>query len=330
MADARRALLLALIMALVAALWTSPNAYGQPYPQKHLRIVVGFPSGGAQDTMARLIAQKLSESLRRAVIIENWPGGAGRLAAEHVARASPDGYTLMVGTAGLLTIYPSTYERLRYSPQKDFALIAQVVGFDLVLLTDPTRVPAKDLNEFIRWGRANAGKVNVADYGAGTPSHFAIALLNRAAGLDITAVHYDSSARAMQDTIGGQTHGMFNSVASAAVVVRRGLLRAIATTGEKRSKALPEVPTFLELGYPDLEFTAWFGFIAPAGVPEVILDRLNGEIVRAVNAADVRARLEAMGFVVTGTSRAQFARLVERDTARWARAVSVAGFKASD
>lgn len=330
MAELGRALLCAFAAILAATLCTSSVSIAQSYPEKPVRIVVGFPPGGVQDMMARVLAQKLSASLRQPVIVDNRAGGAGRLAAEQVAKAPADGYTLMVGTAGLLCIYPSTYEQLRYDPRKDFSLIAQVVAFDLALLTAPGRVSASNFDEFVRWAKANAGEVNIADYGAGTPSHFGVVLLNRAAGLDLTAVHYDSSARGVQETIGGQTHAMFNSVASAAEFVKRGRLRAIATTGTQRSKALSDVPTFLELGYPDLEFTAWFGFIAPAGVPDKIVDKLNGEIVRAVHATEVRAKLEAVGFIVTGTSRAEFARIVEADTARWARAASAARFKASD
>jgi tripartite-type tricarboxylate transporter receptor subunit TctC len=299
------------------------------YPAKPVRIVVGFPSGTGPDFVARVVAQKLQDAWGKGAVVDNKPGAAGLIAAQEVARAAPDGYTLLLGEVGQLSIAPSTYRQLPYDPQKDFAPITHIVSADFAFVTNPQHVPAKTLQEYLAWAKAQR-QLFMATFGAGTPGHFGTVVFSEATGVKLEPIHYKTTADAMSGILGGDVQGLFASIALAAPQVKAGKLRALATTGTSRSPVLPDVATFKELGFPTVEFTAWFGVLAPAKTPAEILDKLNAEIVKAVKSSDASAKLEEAGFRVTGTSREELSRTIRDDTARWAKVVAATGFKAQE
>jgi tripartite-type tricarboxylate transporter receptor subunit TctC len=318
----------ALLASIALALPLAAQAQAPAYPTKPVRIIVGFPAGTGPDIVARLLAQKLSEGWgNAAVVVDNKPGAAGLIAASEAARAAPDGYTLMLGETGQLSIAPSSYNKLPYDPAKDFIPVSQVVTADFVLLVNPQKVPAKTVKEFVDWTRQQKG-LFMATFGAGTPGHFGAYMFGEAINVKPEAVHYKSTGDAMTGIFGGDVSGVFASVGLAAPNVKSGKLVALASTGGQRTAALPEVPTFKEQGYNSLEFNSWFGIVAPAKTPPEIIAKLNADIVRAMRSPDGQKKMEDAGFRVTGTSQQDFAKTIAADTVTWGKAVAATGFKA--
>jgi len=298
------------------------------YPNHPVRMIVGFPAGTGPDIVARLLAQKLSEGWNNmGVVVDNKPGAGGLIAASEAARATPDGYTLMLGETGQLSIAPSSYNKLPYDPAKDFAPVSQVVSADFVLLVNPQKVPAKNVKEFVTWTQQQKG-LFMATFGAGTPGHFGAFMFGDAVKLKPEAVHYKSTGDALGGLFSGDVQGVFASVGLAAPNVKAGKLVALGSTGATRTGALPDVPTIKEQGYNNLEFSSWFGIVAPSKVPADILAKLSADIQKAVKSPDLKAKLEESGFRVTGTSREEFARTIAADTVTWGKAVAATGFKA--
>ncbi|MEK9952315.1 MAG: tripartite tricarboxylate transporter substrate binding protein [Curvibacter sp.] len=298
------------------------------YPNRPVRIIVGFPAGTGPDIVARLLAQKLSEGWGgQGVIVDNKPGAGGLIAASEAARATADGYTLMLGETGQLSIAPSSYNKLPYNPAQDFAPVSQVVSADFALLVNPQKVPAKNVKEFVSWVQQQKG-LFMATFGAGTPGHFGAFMFGEAVKLKPEAVHYKSTADALGGLFSGDVQGVFASVGLAAPNVKAGKLLALGTTGPARAAALPDVPTIKEQGYPTLEFSSWFGIVAPARTPPEILSRLSSDVQKAVTDPAMRAKLEDAGFRVTGTTAEAFARIIAADTVTWGKAVAATGFKA--
>ena len=324
----RRALVAASILAGLMP-WAGAQAQGAAaYPSKPVRIIVGFPAGTGPDIVARLLAQKLSEGWGNAgVIVDNKPGAGGLIAASEAARAAPDGYTLMLGETGQLSIAPSSYNKLPYDPQKDFAAVSQVVTADFALLVNPQKVPARNVKDFVAWTQQQKG-LFLATFGAGTPGHFGAFMFGEAVKLKPEPVHYKSTADALGGLFGGDVQGVFASVGLAAPNVKAGKLIALGTTGGTRSNALPDVPTMKEQGYSGLEFNSWFGIVAPSKTPPDILARLQADVIKAVQSADGKAKLEDAGFRATGTTREEFARVIAADAVTWGKAVAATGFKA--
>jgi tripartite-type tricarboxylate transporter receptor subunit TctC len=322
----RRALLAS--VALLAVFGAASAQAQTAYPNRPVRIIVGFAAGTGPDIVARLLAQKLSEGWGgQGVIVDNKPGAAGLIAASEAARATPDGYTLMLGETGQLSIAPSSYNKLPYDPAKDFIPVSQVVTADFVLLVNPQKVPAKTVKEFVDWTRQQKG-LFMATFGAGTPGHFGAYMFGEAINVKPEAVHYKSTGDAMTGIFGGDVSGVFASVGLAAPNVKSGKLVALASTGGQRTAALPEVPTFKEQGYNSLEFNSWFGIVAPAKTPPEIIAKLNADIVRAMRSPDGQKKMEDAGFRVTGTSQQDFAKTIAADTVTWGKAVAATGFKA--
>jgi tripartite-type tricarboxylate transporter receptor subunit TctC len=318
----------ALLASMALVLPLAAQAQAPAYPTKPVRIIVGFPAGTGPDIVARLLAQKLSEGWgNAAVVVDNKPGAAGLIAASEAARAAPDGYTLMLGETGQLSIAPSSYNKLPYDPAKDFIPVSQVVTADFVLLVNPQKVPAKTVKEFVDWTRQQKG-LFMATFGAGTPGHFGAYMFGEAINIKPEAVHYKSTGDAMTGIFGGDVSGVFASVGLAAPNVKSGKLVALASTGGQRTAALPEVPTFKEQGYNSLEFNSWFGIVAPAKTPPEIITKLNADIVRAMRSPDGQKKMEDAGFRVTGTSQQDFAKTIAADTVTWGKAVAATGFKA--
>ncbi len=328
----RRSALQLASMAAVLATSLAPvtGAWAQtaPYPNKPVRIIVGFAAGTGPDIVARLLAQKLSEGWGNlGVIVDNKPGAGGLIAASEAARAAPDGYTLMLGETGQLSIAPSSYNKLPYDPQKDFAAVSQVVTADFALLVNPQKVPARNVKDFVAWTQQQKG-LFLATFGAGTPGHFGAFMFGEAVKLKPEPVHYKSTADALGGLFGGDVQGVFASVGLAAPNVKAGKLIALGTTGGSRSNALPDVPTMKEQGSSGLEFNSWFGIVAPSKTPPDILARLQADVIKAVQSPDGKAKLEDAGFRTTGTTREEFARVIAADAVTWGKAVAATGFKA--
>ena len=317
------AALLALGLSSVAA-----QAQSQAYPNRPVRIIVGFPAGTGPDIVARLLAQRLSEQWGgMGVVVDNKPGAGGLIAATEAARATPDGYTLMLGETGQLSIAPSSYNKLPYDPVKDFMPVSQVVSSDFVLLVNPQKVPSRNVKDFVSWTQQQKG-LFMATFGAGTPGHFGAFMFGDAVKLKPEAVHYKSTADALGGIFSGDVQGVFASVGLAMAQVKSGKLIALGSTGATRSGNLPEVPTINEQGFANLEFSSWFGIVAPAKTPDAIVAKLSADVQAAVKAPEGRAKMEEAGFRVTGTSREDFARTIAADTVTWGRAVAATGFKA--
>ena len=298
----------------------------QLYPVRPLRLIVGFAPGTGPDIVARVIGQKLAEGLGQAVVVDNKAGAGGIIAAQEAARAAPDGYTIMLGEVGQLSIAPSSYTKLPYDPSKDFVAISEAVNTDFVLVSSPQSA-ADSLKGFVEQAKAQK-ELNFATFGAGTPGHFGAVAFGEAAGLKIEPIHYRSAADALGGLASNTVQAGFITIGVATPHVKAGRLRALATTGESRSVALADTPTLTESGYP-LAFAAWFGFVAPAHTPAEVLDTLNAAIVSAVRSSEVRTKLEGAGFRMVGSSRADFARLIQSDAARWGAIVKATGFKAT-
>lgn len=318
------------VLLAACALACLPLAHAQTasYPSRPVRIIVGFPAGTGPDIVARLVAQKLSESWGNApVVVDNKPGAGGLIAASEAARATPDGYTLMLGETGQLAIAPSSYNKLPYDPAKDFVPVSHVVGADFALLVNPQKVPARNVKDFVQWSRQQKG-LFMATFGAGTPGHFGAYMFGDAVGLKPEPVHYKSTGDALTGMFSGDVHAVFASMGMAAPNVKAGKLVALGATGPVRSASLPDVPTMKEQGFSTLEFSSWFGIVAPAKTPPEIVAKLSADLQKAVKSADGRQKLEEAGFRVTGTSREEFARIIAADTATWGKAVAASGFKA--
>jgi tripartite-type tricarboxylate transporter receptor subunit TctC len=295
------------------------------YPEKPIRIVLGFPPGGGSDILLRAIGPALSAQLGQPVIVDNRPGAGGNVAMEMVAHAPPDGYTLLMGSPGLAT-NPFLYEHLAFDPQKDFAPIGLVGSVQNVLIVRPS-LPVKTVAELVAYAKQQPGKLNVASSGSGTSLHLAAALFNMDTGAQITHVPYRGGAPAMNDLLGGQVDMMFNVLPSALPQIKAGKLRALAVTGEARSPALPDVPTMIEAGVPGYTAVTWNGLLAPAGTPPAIVKQINVALNKALATDDMKKRFFDMGEDVTTGTPEEFARLMQDETAKWRKVIQESQIK---
>lgn len=296
------------------------------FPKRPLKIIVGYAPGGTTDIIARLIAPGMSESLGQPVIIENRPGAAGNLGAAFVAAAPADGYTLMMGTAGNMTVNPWIYD-LKFDTVRDFAPISLVAAVPNIMVVHPA-VPARTVQEFMAWARTQPGKVFFASSGTGNTPHMTGELFNLKTGLKLLHVPYKGSAPALTDLIGGQgVQVSFDNMPSAIGHVRSGALRALATTGPKRSATMPELPTLQEAGLKDFDVQGWFGMFAPARTPAPIVARLHQAVLAAIHKPATRKSLEELGAVIVGNDPAAFHKLVEAETKTWGEVVKAAEIK---
>jgi tripartite-type tricarboxylate transporter receptor subunit TctC len=323
------AFLPALLLAGTATLGGAPQtAAAQAYPQKPVRIVVPYPAGGGIDIMARQIAQRLAQTFNQSVVVDNRPGAGTLLAAETVARAAPDGHTLMVTSDATITINPHLYVKLPYDPVNDFAPVTQLVSLNQLLVAN-ANVGAANLKELLAYAKANPGKLNYASYGVGSQPHLAMETLKSLAGVDIVHVPYKGIPQAVPAAIAGEVQLTFSGAASTLAHIKAGRLKAIAIGGAKRLPILPEVPTFAEAGFADVPAHAWFGLFAPAGTPRGIVTTLHGEVARMFREPDyLQKEVVARGYEpATGTPE-EFARFLTADSARNAKAVKISGARA--
>lgn len=313
-------------LASVACLAMACSTAAAAFPDQAIRLNVGFPAGTGPDVVARTVGDQLSKELGQSVVVENKAGAGGQIAAHSVAQASADGYTILLGEVGSMSITPETTSKLSYAPLKDFDPITEAVRVNFVLVTPPDS-PYKTLKDFIEAARNSKESFNIATFGAGTPGHFGAEMLAEAAGFKIVPVHYRSTGDAVSAIIGGQVQGAFITTAMASTQVSGGKMGALAITGDERSNILPSVPTFNESGLPDVNFGAWFAFFAPDGTPATALDTLHGGIVKSLQAPNVQKVLQDAGFVIVGSSREETAKLMVEEQKRWSAVVKKTGFK---
>ena len=309
------------------ALAIAAPAFSQTFPSRPVRFVVPFSPGGSVDTLARTFSPKLADALGQQIVVDNRPGGNGDIGMLIVARAPADGHTIVLGYIANLAIAPSLQAKMPYDPVKDFAPITQPASSPNVLTAHPS-VPAKNLKELIALAKASPGKLSFASTGVASVGHLTGELINNLAGIKITHVPYKGSGQAVTDILGGHVNIMYSGFSSTLAHIKAGKLRALAVTGPKRSPALSEVPTIAEQGFPGVEATAWYGVLAPAGTPKLVITRLHGDLVKILRQPDVVQRLDGLGFEIAATTPEQFGAYIRSEIKKWAKVVKASGAKA--
>jgi len=318
MKNAREAIWAFALFCAVTAAWA------QAYPTKPIRIVVGFPPGGGNDIIARLVGAKMQETWGQSVVIDNRPGAASIIAAEHVAKSAPDGYTLLVNATGGMSVNPVLYAKLPYDSLKDFVPISMVGSFPLVLIVNPS-VPANSVPELVAYAKANPGKLN---YSSGsTAFQVATEMFKQMTGTDLRHIPYKGSAASITAVIAGDVHMTIVDTPPLVPQIKAGKVRALGVTSMKRSGSMPEVPTVAET-VPGYEMVLWIGMFAPAGTPREIAAKLNTEVVRIVKLPDIRQKLDGMGVDPLGNTPEQVSEWIRREIAKYGPVVKAANIKA--
>jgi tripartite-type tricarboxylate transporter receptor subunit TctC len=315
------------LLLLAALLGAAPLAQGEDYPNKPVRMIVGFPPGGGTDVVARILAPGLSELLGQAVVIENRPGATGTQAAGLVAKSPPDGYTIMMGHVAVNAIAPSLFADLPYDVLRDFSPVALAAAVPHLVVAHPS-LPVASIKELIAYAKAKPGELSFPSAGNGSMPHLAGEMFKSLAGVNLVHVPYKGSGQSMQDLLGGQHLVAFDTVPASAPYVRSGKLHALAVSSASRLPGFPDVPTAEEAGLAGYRVITWYGVFAPAGTPAEIVRRLHGALVKAMQAPQTRSRLEGIGADGTvSRSPEEFAALVRNDTARYAKIVKDIGLK---
>jgi len=305
----------------------SAHVTAQTYPSKPVRLISPYASGGGSDTLARILGQKLYEAWGQPVVVENRPGAAGTLGAETVARATPDGYTLLVTPSAVLTINPHLYAKLRYDTFKDFIPVTMASNSPYLLVVHP-KIPASSVKELIACAKMNPGKMNYSSSGNGSSTHLAGVLFNNMAGVEIVHIPYKGAAPAIVDLLAGNIQMRFSSVVPVLPHVRSGRLRGIAISSPKRYGPLPDMPTIAESGLPGYAVESFYAVVAPAHTPRAIVSKINAEVVRNLRSPEVAAHMAADGAEVIGSSPEELAKALRDDYARWAQPVKDSGARA--
>lgn len=314
-------------LAVALSLVSLGTAYSQAYPTKPVRVIVGYPPGGGVDIAARLVASALSELWGNTALVDNRPGAAGGIGTEIAAKATPDGYTLMLCQIASHAINPARYKKLPYDHIRDFAPVSMIGSTPNVLVVHPS-VPMKSIGELIAYAKAHPGKINYGSSGVGASPHLSIELLKSMTGIDIVSVQYKGAALALADVLGGQLHAMVGNLPGPLPSIKASKVRALGVTSAKRNARAPDVPTFAESGVPGYDVSSWYGICAPAAVPKPILAKLNADLVKILNSPELRQRLEDQGIDVTPSTPEQFAAHIKAETIRWAKVVRDTGLAA--
>lgn len=314
------------VVAFLGASLLALEARADDYPDRPITLVVPFAAGGAIDVLARMVAQQAGSALGQPIVIDNRGGAAGLIGAASVAKAAPDGYTLLMASAAQVTIPPWINRSLTFDPPKDLIPVAHLADTPMVLIVS-TNSELRSVNDFIAKARANRGGLNYASTGVGTISNLVMESLKLAADIDVVHVPYRGAAPALNDLQGGQVQSMFTSTASAAPMVAAGKLRPLAVTTANRSPLLPEVPTLAEAGWPAAEVVVWAGIMAPAGTPRTIVRQLERAFVDSVQVPDVRERMTKLGADPVGNGAKAFAEVLEKDLVLWQRVAQASGVK---
>jgi tripartite-type tricarboxylate transporter receptor subunit TctC len=300
-------------------------AQADSFPTKPIRILVGYAAGSGADVVVRAMLPRLQEGLKQGVIVDNKPGAGGVLAVQELMRSAPDGHTLLLAAMPQLAILPAI-TKVPYVVERDLLPISQSVGTDLVLVSSPQKVPAATMQEFVSWSKRQS-QLFFGTPGPGTVGHFGAYLLGDAVGTGVEPIHFKTTADQMSGLVNGDIHAQFFSYAAALPIVRTGKVKVLMTTSPARSPMFPDAPTPKEVGLPQLQFTSWYGYLAPAGTPAPVLERLQAEFVKSASAPEVKQKLEDAGLRVTATGREEFARIVRDDAARWGKVVAATGFR---
>jgi tripartite-type tricarboxylate transporter receptor subunit TctC len=314
-----RSLAIALACACAAA-----GSFAQAWPTRPVTLIVPFPPGGGTDTGARILAQKLAAKWGQQVVVDNKGGAAGQIGADAVAKAKPDGYTILMGNIGTQSINPSLYPKMAFDPDRAFAPISLVAELPLAMMVNPA-VPAKTANEFVALAKSQPGKLSYSSSGAGGAPHLAAEMFKQQTGTFIVHVPYRGGGPAIGDLLAGHVQLSFMTVFEASGQVKSGKLRALAVTSDRRVAALPDVPTLAETAVPGFNSISWIGLLAPAGTPPAIVDKIAADVRDAVAADDVKGKLVELGAVPHTTTPAQFAKLIDDDRRRYARIIKERG-----
>ena len=306
------------------ALAVAPFAHAQDdYPNRTVRIIVPFAPGGSTDVVARILADKLGTELKQSFVVENRAGAGGNIGADAVAKASPDGYTLLMGTTGVLAINKYLYKEMSFDPERDLVPVSYTSLITNILVVNP-QVPAKTVGELVALARAKPGSLTFASSGAGSSTHLSAELFKSMAGVDILHVPYKGSSQAITDLMGGQVTMLFDNAPSSIPFVEQGKLRALAVTSTKRLPNLPDVPTLDEAGVKGYESLSWSGIMAPAGTPKRVIDKLNAAIEKILRDPDVKQRFASLGVEPVGGPPEAFSRHIRAESEKWARVVKTA------
>jgi tripartite-type tricarboxylate transporter receptor subunit TctC len=316
-----------LTIVVLALLALTAQCVAQNYPERVVRIVNPYPPGGSVDVMARILAHKLSDNLGQQFIVENRSGGGGNTGSDFVAKAEPDGYTLLFTAPGPLTVNQTLYSKLSFDPTTDFAPIALFATAPIVLIVNPA-VPANDVRELIALAKKEPGKINFASAGNGTTNHLSGELFKSMAQIDIVHVPYRGAGPAMNDLVGGHVQIFFDLMPVVLPQVAAGKVRALANAGIRRPAALPNVPTVAEQGLPGFDASSWYGLVAPAKTPEPVLAKLREEVAKALKAPDMVARIQELGSEPGTVSGKDFGAFLAAETRKWAEVIRASGAKA--
>lgn len=321
MASFLRATALAISMAVFGA-----SAQAQTYPDRPIKLIAPFPAGGLADVLARAVGDELTRSLGQPVVVENRAGAGGNIGAEAVARAAPDGYTLMMSSAGILTANQFLYASMPFDPEKDFVTVSNVADMPMMVVVNP-KVEAKTLAEFVALARAHPGKLNFGSPGIGTTGHLGLAMFMHAAGIKLTHVPYRGAAPAITDLLAGQIDGVVDNPPTVLPHIESGKLRPLAVAAKTRMALLPDLPTAEQAGVANFEASSWFGVVAPAGTPQPIIDRLHKDIAAALRRPALQERFAKSGARLIGNTPAEFAQQIRHDRKVWGDIIRAADIK---
>jgi tripartite-type tricarboxylate transporter receptor subunit TctC len=313
-------------LAFAAALAASVAVQAQPYPAKPIKVIVPFVAGGSSDIVGRAIAGKFQELLGQPGVVENKPGANGAIAAEYVAKADPDGHTILVGSIGVFSINAALFKDLRYHPVRDFAPVTLAVTTPNVLITKPS-LGADSLKELVAYAKQNPGKLSYCSSGTGSSDHLTGELLKQGAGIDAVHVPYRGGAACQTDIMGNQVDFSFQNLGAVTNYIRAKRMKALAVTAKTRHPQLPDVPTAAEAGFPELVVTSWQAVAAPARTPRDVVTKLNDAAVKALRSPEVRERMTQIGFDVVASTPEQFGKFMEEEVSRWTAVVNRGGIK---
>ena len=311
---------------VLTALLPALAAQAQPYPSKPIRFVSAFAPGGTTDILARILADKLREQVGQPVIVENRPGAGGNIGSDYVAKAAPDGYTLLMGASGPLAVNVSLFASMPFDPRRDFVPVVQITAAPLVLVV-PANSPINSVGDLLAEARKPGARLNYGSAGPGSPQHVTAELFKYMAKVDMTHVPYKSAGQSIADLVGGQLSASFEAMIPAIPHIKAGKLRALAVTGAERSPLLPDVPTVAEAGVPGFESTAWYGVVVPAGTPPDVVKRLNAEFAKILTQPDVKQRITELGGLQVPLSAESFGKLINAEIDKWGAVVKASGMK---
>lgn len=316
------------LISLFAMLAALPVAHAQPsaFPERPIRMLVGWPAGGGTDVVSRLVAARLAESLGKPVVVENKPGASGQTASTELANAAPDGHTIIVQIVTSAVIRPLTQKTLPYDPVKDFQPVALIAKLPNVMIINKD-IPVKNLREFIAWVKANPGKTTFGSGALGGVTHLAGELFNKQAGTDMLHVPFKGAAPAIQDLLGGRIHAMFDNITGTISLIKAGKVRALGVTTEERVSMVPDVPTLAEAGLPQFRNASWIGVFTRAGVPAPVLARLEADTLKAVRNPETSAKIADLGAVVSPMNAVQFDQFWKSEFTYWRDALNAANIK---